>query len=65
MYRNARVYVADMLDRVVVQASVFTSDWRGDEPASEETFSVTVQSTGEDSDEGWLKDALIALVETL
>jgi len=65
MYRNARVYVADMLDKVVVQASVFTSDWRGDEPATEETFSVTVQSTGEDSDEGWLKDALIALIESL
>lgn len=65
MYRNARVYVADMLATVVVQATVYTADWTNSEPTEANTFSATFESTGEPSDERWLRDALIALAETL
>jgi len=65
MYRNARVYVADLLDQVHVEATVFTADWRAQAPATVQTFTATVQSTGEPEDADWLRDALIALIETL
>ena len=65
MYRNARIHVADVLDEVVVQATVFTADWRSETPAEVETFSVTINSVGSSTSSIWLRDALIGLAETL
>ena len=65
MYRTARVYVADMLDSVVVEATVFTADWRNEQPAQANTFSVTFPGVGEPNEHEWLRDALVALAETL
>lgn len=65
MYRNARVYVADLLDEVVIEATVFTADWRAEAPAQVNTFRAQVKSTGEADEKEWLRDALVALIETL
>jgi len=65
MYRNAKVYVADMLDQIVIEATVFTADWRADEPATVNTFRAQCNSTGEENEHEWLRDALVALIETL
>lgn len=65
MYRNARFTAADMLDQIVVQATVYTADWRSDQPAEVESFATQVNSTGEQDSKEWLRDALIALLETL
>lgn len=65
MYRNARFTAADMLDQIVVQATVYTADWRSDQPAQVEAFATQVDSTGEQDSKEWLRDALIALLEAL
>lgn len=65
MYRNARIYVADMLDQIIVEATVFTADWKADQPAEVNTFRAQVNSTGEENEHEWLRDALVALLETL
>ena len=65
MYRSARVYIADVMTDVVCQATVF--EWQQGESlvAEEITFSAMVPSVGEPIPAEWLKDALIALLETL
>ena len=65
MYRNARIYVADMLDQIVVEATVFSSDWTADEPAQVNTFRAQCNSTGRENEHEWIRDALVALLETL
>lgn len=65
MYMNARVYVADILDQIHVEATVWfyeTSDFAETEAI---TYVTTVSGVGETTPGEWLKDALIALVETL
>lgn len=65
MYRNARIYVADVLDQVCIEATVFTADWRSSEPAQVDTYKAQAKSVGEEVPHEWLKEALIALIETL
>jgi len=65
MYRNARLYIADLLDEVVIESTVFTADWQGDQPAEVNTYRSQLKSTGEANEREWLKDALVALIETL
>lgn len=65
MYMNARVYVADVMDKVHVEATCWmyeTTDFAETEAI---TYAVTVQGVGETTPTEWLKDALIALIETL
>lgn len=55
----------DVLDRVFVTARV--REYDGNDPTMGETVfdrSVTVQGSGEDESEQWVRDALIAMVET-
>lgn len=65
MYRSARIYVADVMTDVVAQATVF--EWtQGESLVGEETrYSAMVPSVGENDNAEWLKDALIALLESL
>jgi hypothetical protein len=65
MYRNARVYVADLLDEIVIEATIFTADWRAEAPALVETVRAQVKSSGEPESREWLKDALVALIEQM
>jgi len=66
MYRTATMSAYDMLDHVFVTASVsrYEADGAGFERGTF-TASVQVRGVGEDSDSRWLRDALIALAETL
>lgn len=65
MYRNARVYVSDVLDLVVIQATVWTVDWRNPDGAEEITYEAQMRSVGEEVPHEWLKEALITMIETL
>lgn len=65
MYRNARIYIADLLDEVIVEATVFTADWRADAPAQVNTYRAQAKSVGEPDEREWLRDALICLIEDL
>ena len=65
MMRNARIYVADVMDQVVIQATVWELD-RNKEPLVEEiSYEAQCNSVGEEVPHEWLKEALIALIETL
>jgi hypothetical protein len=65
MYLSARVYVADVMDQIVVQATVFKWDHRNSLVAEEYRFSAMVAGEGETTPSEWLKDALVAMIETL
>jgi len=65
MYRNARVYIADVMDQVVIEATVFEVDWKNSSGPEAITFRAQVQSVGEEVPNEWLKEALITLIETL
>lgn len=65
MYRNARVYIADVMDQVVIEATVFGVDWKNVSEPEAITVRAQVQSVGEEVPYEWLKEALIALIETL
>lgn len=66
MYRTAYLSAYDVLDEVWVHAQISTREFDGDGIATRtSTASVQVKSTGEDNDRAWLRDALIALAETL
>lgn len=65
MIRNARIYVADVIDQVVVEATVWSLDARTCNPTEQIVYTAQCNSVGEDSTAEWLKDALIALIETL
>ena len=66
MQHLATVHVWDLLDKVVISAHVRLYLPDGTSEAGR-TWSDTIRmdSTGEDDEQEWLKDALIALVETL
>lgn len=65
MIRNSRVYIADVLDQVVIQATVWTIDAHLDGLTHQEEFSTTIASEGVPHTREWLRDALIGLVEDL
>jgi len=65
MYMNARVYVADILDQVHVEATVFVADHTKEPAAEVITYQATAQGVGEVVPHEWLKEALITLIETL
>ena len=66
MYRVATVSAYDMLDQVHATATVsrYEADGAGYERGVF-TASVQVRGIGEETDARWLRDALIALAETL
>ena len=66
MYRMATVTAYDVLESVQVSCRVLL--WDGSQigsPTSEFTTSVLVQGVGSATDHEWLRDALVALLETL
>lgn len=65
MMRNARIYVADVMDQVIVQATVWTLDRNAEELVEEITYEAQANSVGEEVPHEWLKEALITLIETL
>lgn len=66
MYHIASVTAYDALDQVVVAGRIqtFREDFSGS-LASEQSFRCQFDSTGEDDAKVWLRDALVALAETL
>ena len=65
MHMNARIYVADILDEVFIEATVFVVD-HAKEPAAEViTYQAQCKGVGEEVPHEWLKEALITLIETL
>ena len=65
MYMTARVYIADILDEVFVEATVFVADHTKEPAAEVITYRAQVKGVGEEVPHEWLKEALITLVETL
>lgn len=65
MYMNARVYVADILDQVHVEATVWFYDTTDAAATEAITYVSTVPGVGETTPAEWLKDALVGLIETL
>lgn len=66
MYRTATMAAYDVMDQVFVTAQVRTYEPDGASFTSREFHcATTVPSTGEEEDTDWLRDALIALAETL
>lgn len=66
MMKNATITAFDTLDRVHVTANVYEHD--GVNPGAAVNVyhtSTTVQGRGEDDHRRWLRDALVALAETL
>jgi hypothetical protein len=62
----ATVSVWDMLDDVVVTCRVTTYDhFNSDAPQTTYLGRAQVKGQGETDDQEWLKDALVALIETL
>lgn len=65
-YRNATISAYDSLTEVVVVAVVRTKDEYGMGDAHRTTTaSVQFRGSGEENDARWLRDALVALAETL
>lgn len=63
---NATITAFDMVDRVHITANVYAHD--GEHLAQAQNVyhtAVTVQGRGEDDSRRWLRDALVALAETL
>lgn len=66
MYRTATMAAYDVMDQVFVTATVRTYEANGEGfDSAEFVTATTVPSTGEDDTTDWLRDALIALAETL
>ena len=65
MYRNARVYVSDVMDQVVIEATVWEADWKASLVPEANTYRAQMAGVGEEVPHEWLKEALIALIETL
>jgi len=62
---TATIAAFDMLDRVHVSAHVLDTDADGDSPDYQFHCAVTVPGSGESDNREWLRDALVALAETL
>lgn len=65
MYLTARLYIADVMDQVVIQATLWPLDGPELEPQAPITFCATVPGVGETKPDVWLSDALVALLETM
>lgn len=66
MYRTATMAAYDVMDQVFVTAQVRTYEPNGEGFDSVEfVTATTIPSEGEDVTREWLRDALIALAETL
>lgn len=65
MYRNARVYIADVMDQVVIEATIFEYNPMDSFPPEAITLRAQAQSVGEEVPYEWLKEALITMIETL
>ena len=65
MYLNARIHIADVMDQIVVQATVLHWDHTNSLVAEPYYFNAQVQGDGQDDPREWLKDALIGLLEAL
>lgn len=66
MMLNATITAFDTMNAVHVTANVYAHDGvRLGEAKNVYHTSVTVQGRGEDDERRWLRDALIALAETL
>lgn len=66
MQHLATVHIWDMLDQVVISAHVRLYLPNGvTEPGRQWSDTIRIKSEGEDDEQEWLKDALIALIETL
>lgn len=65
MMRNARIYVADVMDQVIVEATVWTLDHTKDPVMEETVYRAQCNSVGEEVPHEWLKEALITMIETL
>lgn len=66
MWYSATIHAYDCLDSVVVTARIhtFDRDTSGTTLGSE-ALKVQVRGSGEDDSHRWLRDALVALAETL
>lgn len=66
MYRSATIAAYDVIDAVHVHAVVRLWDGFGEEGVTtESSYTATLQGVGSGSDTVWLRDALVALLETL
>lgn len=66
MYRTATMAAYDVMDRVFVTAIVRTYEANGEDfDSTEFVTATTFPGAGEDDTTVWLRDALIALAETL
>lgn len=66
MYRTANAAAYDVMDQVFISVTVQTYEPNGEIfERSESTWATTVPGTGEESESEWLRDALVALLETL
>lgn len=66
MWRNATITAYDVLSDVWVHATCTTRWGFGEHPEQRTiTANVQVRGSGEEDDRTWLRDALIALAETL
>lgn len=66
MYRTATIAAYDVMDTVFITATVRTYEANGEGFDSVEfTSATTVPSTGEADTAEWLRDALVALAETV
>lgn len=66
MYRVAMLHAYDALDSVVIACQVkATAGGPSDGLEPELACSVTIQGIGDENPATWLRDALVALAETL
>lgn len=67
MYRTANVSIYDMMGQIHAHAVIHTYEQGEEEERHNETTecSVFFPSKGQDNDERWLLDALVALAESL
>ena len=65
MWISARVTMYDMLDQVCVSAQVWSDSGTGDPLEEVARASLTFNGSGETDPATWLRDALVALAETL
>ena len=65
MLRNARVYISDVIDEVVIEATLWEHDGIKSAPPESITYKAQMSGAGEEVPHEWLKEALICLIETL
>jgi hypothetical protein len=65
MLRNARVYISDVMDQVVIEATMWEHDGMSSAVPESITCKAQMAGVGEEVPYEWLKEALICLIETL